>query len=190
MNDLDAKLLVDEALPEFTESERQFLRAVARFETNYSRGWKTPEGRAANNWGAVTDPNCGPLSFRNQDSRPTEHGQETYVTCFAGYPTPHDGIRGMARVLLKPNVRAALPDWMAAARAMRANSYFLGHSLDPEVAAREYGERLISLGKSIANSTGERLRFSGGKSWIILVLGGLGLAGAAGWATMKRRATR
>jgi len=126
------------AISGLTPEAVQYLVAVARGEGFYGLGWGNPSpktiadsatlgidpraGVGSNNWGAVQGSgNAG--SFPHVDY----HKDNTaYLGTFRKYATSSDGASDMARILLKPNVLAALSagDLHAAVLAQHANHYF------------------------------------------------------------------
>lgn len=127
-------------LPDLTPGEQQYLLTVARGEGFYGLGWRNPpqpgiiadqthalgltgtEGADSNNWGAVQGVGTAG-SFPHLD----HHADGTpYKGLFKAYKTPVDGAADVARVLLKPNVKAAIAagDLHGAVYAQHANRYF------------------------------------------------------------------
>ena len=91
--------------------EAQALQAVARGESSYGAGWKTPEGKASNNWGAVHYPSekpvseggegCTPgVSFENPETHPDG---TPYQQCMRVYDSPAEGARHVVRLLFTSN---------------------------------------------------------------------------------------
>lgn len=107
-----------QSLP-LTDAERQYLLTVARGEGFYGLGWgnnpatlkKSEEmgidgkaGVGSNNWGAVQGiGNAG--SFPHVDYH---SDGSPYIGNYRKYKTSADGAADMARILLKPNLKAAL----------------------------------------------------------------------------------
>ena len=107
-------------IPGLTPEEQQYLLTVARGEGFYGLGWGNPgentvllseqlgidpvAGVGSNNWGGIQGVgNAG--SFPHID----HHADGTpYVGTFRKYKTSADGAADMARILLKPNIKAAL----------------------------------------------------------------------------------
>ncbi len=131
-----------------SDNEALMLHAVAIIETNVGRGWKSPEGKASHNLGAIqyktpkqlglSGPPYPALSpdgqgFLYQDTRPNADGTSTpYYVYFRRYPTLADGAAALARVVYEVNGRASA---LAAAKrgdaygfsaAMRATGYYEG----------------------------------------------------------------
>lgn len=123
--------------------EAQYLMPVARGEGFYGLGWGNPNattirlseqfgidpraGEGSNNWGAEQGQGSAG-SFPHVD----HHADGTpYVAQYKKHKTPLEGAASLARILLKPNVKAALADgdMRAAVFAQHANHYF---ELDPE----------------------------------------------------------
>lgn len=138
-----------QTIPGLTLAEQQYLLAVARGEGFYGLGWgntkamsyqRTLEdairlgvdpqaGVGSNNWGAIQGKGSAG-SFPHID----HHADgSVYVGDYKKYLTNTEGAADMARILLKPNVRAAIArgDLKAAVEAQRANGYF-------ELAADQY----------------------------------------------------
>lgn len=112
------------AAPNMSEAERQYTIAVARGEGRYGKGWGSdPErGAGSNNWGAVQGTGDAG-AFQHID----HHADGTqYTTNFKKYSTPEAGFLDMARILLKPNVQAALKkgNLHDAVYAQHSNRYF------------------------------------------------------------------
>lgn len=157
-------------LPGLTEPQRQYLMAVARGEGFFGRGWGNPssatikasqaygltgyEGQGSNNWGAVQGKgNAG--SFQHVDYHADG---KPYTAAYKRYATPEDGAADMARILLKPNVKAALDrgSLRDAVFAQHSNRYF---ELAPEkylsAVLRNYGTLSTNVGwKEILSETG------------------------------------
>jgi hypothetical protein len=205
MNHTEAQGIVD-ALG-VTPAESLFLRGVAWHETNYGTGWRKGAGAGSFNMGAITTTHPDSLSFEHKDSlfdSKLGHVRE-YVTWFAGYPSASAGFGALRRIVLKPNVVAALADndFRAAVQGMYNNSYFMGlhsHKTDEGNAQNVddyYGavQRAVQL---IGNETGESepvpLEGSEGKSWDQKATGGglllVGVAAAAGLAWMLMKGKR
>jgi hypothetical protein len=151
--DSDAYAVVQK-LPGLTPGEQQYLLTVARGEGFYGLGWSNASentirlseqfgidpkaGVDSNNWGAVQGTgNAG--SFPHVD----HHADGSpYVGKYKRYLTSADGAVDMARILLKPNVKAALAvgDLRGAVFAQHSNRYF---ELAPEkylaAVKRNYG---------------------------------------------------
>lgn len=176
MNDLEAKLIVDEVGEEMglAPIERLAVRIVAKHETQYGAGWdakhKPPRaelGAGSNNMGAVTTTSTIPANFFvHGDSRfdPKTGKVVQYETKFSRHSTPKGGFRELADVLLfKPgtnqrreNVARALElgSLLELATAMRMNRYFLGTKPMPE-AIEEYRSALAKRYEQIREATGE-----------------------------------
>ncbi len=150
MNHLQAKAIVDSALPSLSPAESLALRGVSVLEGNYGSWGNDPLlGAGSNNMGSITDgsyrPGSDPLNptppnanqFLHKDSRPwtpqdggtiPPDGQIHYVTAFKKYPSPGSGFQDLASVMLKPNVRQAVSSGSLrnVSAAMRANKYYFG----------------------------------------------------------------
>lgn len=134
---------VIERLPGLTEAERQYLQAVARGEGFYGLGWATPskqtqelsrkvgltgfEGAGSRNWGAEQGQGTAG-SFPHIDFH---RDGSMFVGQYAKYADDLSSVTRFAKILLKPNVRAALVrgSLREAVFAQHANKYF---ELDPE----------------------------------------------------------
>lgn len=158
----EAKAVVDRALPDLTPAESLALRGVAVLESNYGAGWKPP-GTGSHNWGAITmrpqtDGTCGPGGFSYGDSRydPETGKVIKYTTCFRRYASHEEGAAHLARVMLKPNVKAAAAagDLHGVSAAMRENRYYLGTVPKPQ-AIDAHHQRLRAAIDSIVAQTGE-----------------------------------
>jgi hypothetical protein len=136
--DSDAFALVQQ-LP-YTPAEQQYFQAVNRGEGFYGLGWSSPptnpvliqqtkdlgltgtEGAGSNNWGAIQGSGSAG-SFPHLD----HHANGSpYKGTFKKYLTPIEGAADSARILLKPNVRAAIAagNLHDAVYAQHANGYF------------------------------------------------------------------
>lgn len=140
--DADA-LKVVQTIPGLTAGEQQYLLAVARGEGFYGLGWGNPSGQTiaeslkfgidpkagvgSNNWGAEQGSGSAG-SFPHIDHHaagPPKFGA-AYVGQFKKHLTPTEGAASIARILLKPNVKAAIAtgSLKAAVDAQHANRYF------------------------------------------------------------------
>lgn len=107
-------------LPDLTAAEQQYLLAVARGEGFYGLGWGSPSpgtiqlskdfgidpraGVGSNNWGAEQKQgSAGSFPHVDHDSQ-----GKPYVEQYKRHKTPLEGAASVARILLKPNLRAAL----------------------------------------------------------------------------------
>lgn len=140
--DSDAFKVV-QSLPGFTDAERQYLLTVSRGEGFYGLGWGHPSkstielseefgidpraGVGSNNWGAEQGQGSNG-SFPHVDHHANG---KPYVEQYKKHKTPAEGAASVARILLKPNVKAAVNagDLKAAVYAQHSNGYF---ELDPE----------------------------------------------------------
>lgn len=140
LSELDARrAIVDAFIAEMgrapTPTEAQGIQAVTRGESSYGSGWKTPEGKASNNWGAVHYPSekpeseggsgCTPgVSFENPETNPDG---SPYQQCMRVYASPSEGARHVVRLLFKGKsaVRAGTPEAFASGslRAVSAAMY-------------------------------------------------------------------
>jgi len=144
MNHLEAKNIVDAALPSLSLGEKLVVRGISALESSYGNWGPDPLlGAGSNNMGAITDPSYkqgeppNERQFLHGDTRPwTPHdggeippdGQIHYQTAFVKYPTPAAGFTAVANVALKPNVREAVKTGSLrnVSAAMRANRYYFG----------------------------------------------------------------
>ena len=148
-------------LPGLTPAEQQYLLTVSRGEGFYGLGWGNPNpltvslserfgidpkaGEGSNNWGAEQGQGSAG-SFPHVD---THADGSPYVEQYKKHRTPAEGAASVARILLKPNVRAALAlgDLRGAVFAQKANRYF---ELDTEkylsAVKRNYGILTQRLG--------------------------------------------
>lgn len=157
-----------------TEPERQYLLAVARGEGYYGLGWSAGNGKGSHNWGAVQGSGSAG-SFQHLD----HHADGTpYTTAFKAYRTDAEGASDMARILLKPNVKAILNkngSLHDAVYQQHANGYF---ELAPDkylaAVSRNYG--------SIAGMFQKAYLSEQGKAVLAVGLGLAALAGAVGGA--------
>lgn len=120
--DSEAYALSLRVSPELTDAEREYALIVARHESFYGRATKPAAWVGTHNWGAVQGQ--GPAgSFVATD---THADGSAYQGKFKRYNSDDEGWLDLVRILLKPNVRAALAkgDAAAACTAQRANRYF------------------------------------------------------------------
>lgn len=150
------KDLVDSLGIALTPAESLYVRAVALSETSYGEGW-TGDGVGSNNMGAITQANSSTAPY-------FEHGDtlangKKYVARFTKYATPEDGLKALASLLLKPNVKSALAQqnfWAAVSAQIDANHYT---GDPPATPTSTYGSRLQSGIRAIVAATGEPLPF-------------------------------
>lgn len=132
-----------QSLPGLTAGEQQYFLTVARGEGFYGLGWGNPSaqtiaeslkfgidpraGVGSNNWGAEQGSGSAG-SFPHIDHH---RNGEAYVGNFKRHLSATEGAASAARILLKPNVRAAIArgDLRGAVFAQHDNKYF---ELDPE----------------------------------------------------------
>lgn len=138
--DLNAYRVALRAGAMLDEVERQYVVTVARGESFYGLAWKAGQGQGSRNWGAVQG--VGPAgSFQHQDF----HADGTpYVTAFRAYQSDDQGFQDMARILLKPNVAAALASGSLrdAVFAQHSNRYF---ELNPEKYLQAVARNYLTL---------------------------------------------
>ena len=149
-----SRALFQSAAPTLTLNERLVAQAIALHETSYGAGWKTPEGLASNNLGAIMRPTSDPGPFfTNPDSNPSG----PFVGHFKVYPTAQDGAADVVAVALKPNVRAAAAagDLPGVAAAMFANHYYTGTAPDPATNVSRYFSALTNAVNRIVAETKE-----------------------------------
>ncbi len=144
MNHLQAKQIVDQALPSLSAGEKLVVRGISDLETSYGQWGPDPlKGAGSNNMGAITDARYkqgdppSPTQFLHSDTRPwtpqdggeiPPDGQIHYSTAFVKYPTPAAGFVAVANLALKPNVKEAIKtgNLRNVSAAMRANRYYFG----------------------------------------------------------------
>lgn len=132
--------------PQLTEAERQYTLAVGRHEGFYGKATKPASWIGSNNWGAVQGKGSAG-SFSTTDY----HADGTaYQGGFKRYATPEEGYLDLVRILLKPNVRAALAkngSIYDASAAQRANKYYeAAHSKYNEALVRNYNQIAANIG--------------------------------------------
>lgn len=153
---VEAKEIVDRALPDLTPAESLAVRCVAVLETNYGAGWKRPGSTDSLNWGAITGTYDGQY-FEHEDSRNDGGTVVKYTTKFKKYPSHEAAAVDLARVMLKPNVRAACAsgDFAKISVAMRENRYYLGvaSTMQGQIAAHQ--KRMAECKAAILKATGE-----------------------------------
>jgi len=157
MNDLEALQFVKRVVPELSDAETQFVTVVGRFETNYGAGWvhlaeklgaPDPQSYAnVHNWGAITAPLPGP-----------KQGPAFFMRdrWWRLYDTLEDGVKDAARIILKPNVKAALGrgDGSAAVQAMGDNGYFI----EPK---KPKAEQIAAYRSNVQRNYDDMIRLSG-----------------------------
>lgn len=110
-----------------TEAELHYLLAVSRLESGYGDAWKEGRGAGSNNMGAIqVTPAMVAAGVPFFETRDTHEDGKPYVGRFRVYPSKQHGLIDLARVLLRPNVRAAIArgDANAAVLEQRRNGYF------------------------------------------------------------------
>jgi hypothetical protein len=171
-------------VPGLTEPERQYLLAVARGEGYYGLGWRAGNGAGSHNWGAVQGTGSAG-SFQHLD----HHADGTpYTTAFKAYASDAEGAADMARILLKPNVKAILNrngSLHDAVFQQHANRYF---ELAPEkylaAVLRNYSAMAGMFSRAYLSEKGKTAVF-GGLAVVTLVSA---LAGAGFFVARKRLA--
>lgn len=109
-----------QSLPALTAEDQQYMLAVARGEGFYGLGWGNPSaqtiaesasfgidpraGVGSNNWGAEQGTGSAGFFMHVDHHANGEPYQEKYKR----HATPTEGAASVMRILLKPNVRAAL----------------------------------------------------------------------------------
>lgn len=157
MNHAQARDLVAAVLPELTPAESQFMRSVSNADSNYGQGWVAlartlgmpePEQYAdVHNWGAITAPKStsDATSFFMRDRR------------WRRYATPEEGAKDAARIILKPNVKAAVNrgDGTGAVRAMGDNGYYIEPKIAKASQVEQYRKFIASSHARVIAGTGE-----------------------------------
>jgi hypothetical protein len=189
MRDLEAVQLADRVLLDRTAAERQFVRAVTRFETSYSDGWKKNHPTMANphNWGSVTIAAGSPNGFRVTEAE--NGGEQAWMRI---YPSDEAGLADAAREMLRrPGVREALAggDGAGAIRAMGVSRYF---TADPELyiagVQRHFAAMLGATGETALlrfTTVGIGAPGSGARVFWDVVLS-LGLVGGLGYLVWRK----
>lgn len=172
-----AKQLVD-VIPRMTPAKSLFCRCVSWHETNYGGGWKAgnvkrwygtpfawrPGVNAPWNMGAITTAHPDEWSFAHQDSKFSDEagGVVSYVTWFAGDPTPALGFQRLVATICKQEVNDALAvnDFLGATTGMYDQHYFLGlHTHGNPNGDRQniedYYGAIVKAIESIGRETGE-----------------------------------
>jgi len=171
--DANAYKVATRAGKNLTEAERQYVLAVARGEGYYGLGWKAGQGAGSHNWGAVqgTGPG-GSFPHLDHDSK-----GKPYTGHFKIYNTDDEGFLDMAKILLKPNVKAALNSdgsLRKAVFAQHSNGYF---ELDPNkylsAVVKNYGALSASgLFKPVLSEEGKGTSVLALTAAALLALGG------------------
>jgi peptidoglycan hydrolase-like protein with peptidoglycan-binding domain len=132
--------------PELTEAERQYVLAVGRHEGFYGKAQKPPVWIGSNNWGAVQ----GVGSAGSFSTTDYHADGAAYAGKFKKYATPEEGYKDLVRILLKPNVRAALAkngSIKDASTAQRANRYYEAPQVKyQEALVRNYNQIAANIG--------------------------------------------
>lgn len=142
-----------------SEAELQYLLAVSRLESGYGDAWKG-DGVGSNNMGAIqVTPAMVAAGVPFFETRDTHEDGTPYIGRFRRYPSKHHGLIDLARVLLKPNVRAAIArgDGDAAVAEQRRNGYFEAPLARYQAAMKNHHARLVA-GAGLTPA----LTFSGG----------------------------
>jgi len=163
-----------------TEAERQYTLTVARGEGYYGKGWKEGFGAGSHNWGAVQG--TGPAGFFNTEDSHADGSK--YVGKFKRYNSDSEGFSDMARILLKPNVKAALKrgSLKEAVYAQHSNKYF-------ELAPEKYLSAVVrNYGKLVAGGVFKpKLTEEGGTSILSIVGTGLVIVTGAAFAYKRMK---
>lgn len=110
-----------------SEAELHYLLTVSRLESGHGDAWKEGRGKGSNNMGAIqVTPAMVAAGVPFFETRDTHEDGTPYVGRFRVYPSKQHGLLDLERVLLRPNVRAAIArgDGAAAVAAQRSNGYF------------------------------------------------------------------
>lgn len=160
--DLAAYKIAQRAGSALTEAERQYTLTVARGEGYYGKGWKEGHGAGSHNWGAVQG--VGPAGFFTTEDSHADGSK--YIGKFRKYNSDSEGFSDMARILLKPNVKAAIKrgSLREAVYAQHSNRYF-------ELAPEKYLKAVVrNYGKLVAGGVFKpKLSEEGGTSILAIV---------------------
>jgi putative peptidoglycan binding protein len=168
------RTIIDNALPNLSEGEKQALQAVSLLESSYGRGWKG-NGKGSKNRGAITGKYEG-KSFVYEDSRYDDKTGKIvkYTTEFRAYPTDEAAIKDLERVMYgqRSSVRKAAKkgDLEGVSRAMRETSYYLG-TLPKEQSIKAHYATMQKNVATIVSAAGLRKAFG--------IVGGIGLVNIA-----------
>lgn len=129
-----------------SEAEIQYLLAVSRLESGHGDNWKGA-GVGSNNMGAIqVTPAMVAAGVPFFETTDTHADGTKYVGRFRRYPSKQHGLIDLARVLLRPNVRAAIArgDGDAAVAEQRRNGYFEAPLARYQAAMRDHYAKLIA----------------------------------------------
>ncbi len=130
-----------------SEAEIQYLLAVSRLESGYGDAWAEGRGKGSNNMGAIqVTPAMVAAGVPFFETRDTHGDGSAYTGRFRVYPSKQHGLLDLERVLLKPNVRAAIArgDGDAAVAEQRRNGYFEAPLARYQSAMRDHYAKLIA----------------------------------------------
>lgn len=148
--------------PEASAAQRQIIRAIGHFESNFGLVGKfAPQGAPSFNWGAITT-TSGPYFIANdKDATGKVISQK-----FAKYATPGEGLNAFIRVWSRPADTAhklAIDKASAAGSAedvsalMFKAGYYVGTSGTPAERIAAYASAIFNTAKADAATLGEAL---------------------------------
>lgn len=126
-----------------------YLQAVAYQESTYGTGWKTPEGKASNNQGAVHATqkwkDSGGKFFTWKDFNPKTG--KTYEQDFRSYDTPAEGWADMAAIVYRSKdvlTSAARGDTLGFSSALYRARYYQGRHKSAVASIAEHAKKTSS----------------------------------------------
>ena len=203
-----AREWIEEAFPAVwerdpTPTEVQIIQAMALHETGYGQAWKTDEGKASHNMGAVqavmpTGGICPEGTFLNRDTKPADKAtgrpKSVYQVCFKAYPGPVEGMADVIRILKRnENTAAAVAsgDILQFSTALYDQHYYEGFGDTPAKRIAGHVAAMQARLEQVATGMGEPLLWSvpsdpaSSTTAGVAVLFGLGALGLL-WLAKKR----
>lgn len=157
---LIAKSLTRELGREPCPAELQAIQAVARYESEYGKGWKDA-GIGSNNWGAIVSPTCDPeWSFSYGDSSPA---RGKYTACFVRYDTPMAGAAALVRTIVRRDSvmvnLCSLPHLEQFAASLYVTNYYAGAGATGDERIARYNSALVRHVRRISFELDEPIAF-------------------------------
>lgn len=162
-----------------SDNEALILHGVARYETGFGRWWKSPEGKASNNLGAIQYktpkalglvgppyPEISPdgLGFLYQDTTPKSDGtSRKYYVYFRRYADLPAGCAALARTVYVINGRsiclaaAARGDVYGFSAAMHKTRYYEGWGATVEKRILNHHAAMLGALRAICRDLGKPL---------------------------------
>jgi hypothetical protein len=163
---VEAKQILDAAVPGIHPADSLLTRIIGSMETQYGGGWGhglSNAGIGSNNWGAITKGSWKGDTFTHTDSRWDEDQQRqvTYSTQFRWYPTPEAGASDLYRLLTgsrhgKASELARAGRWDEISRAIGPlGSYYYAGFGPPAEATEKHRSSFLARKAEIMAETGE-----------------------------------